>query len=485
MINFRLINSILGLLLCIEGGVLVATLGIALYFGEPDWWTFGLPALVALLLGLLLLQMGRHAANRMCRRDGYLIVSFTWVLFSLVGMLPFLIGGHTDRVSIAFFETMSGFSTTGATAFADVDALPHSILFWRGLMHWLGGMGIVFFTLAVLPQMGSGEQKLFSAEATGLKLGKLHPRISTTAHWLWGLYLMLTVTCTTAYYVCGMTLFDALCHAFSTVATGGFSTHTASFAYFQSPALEYVAVGFMFLASINFALLYLLLVKRRFRQVRRDDEFRFFTGLVLGSAAYIAVVLMLTTDMPAEGAFRAALFNVVSLQSTTGFTTVDFTHWHPTVWMLLTVISCIGSCAGSTSGGIKCVRIITLIKLVRNEINYSLHPRAVLQLRVCNQPITYPVVRSIFVYLTLYVMLLMAGIVALLCMDITLVDAIGLCISSFSNIGPSFGEHIGPLEAWGNLPDGALWINSFLMLAGRLEVFSLLLPFFPKFWKSY
>lgn len=484
MINLRIVYKALGTLLFLEALLLTACFALGIVYGETDYATFGLPVLASVALASVLKLKGRHAENRMSRRDGYLIVSGSWIVFSLIGMLPLLLGGHTTRMAVAFFETMSGFSTTGATALDNIDALPHSILFWRSLTHWMGGMGIVFFTIAVLPAIGAGNQKLFSAESTGLKVGKLHPRISTTARWLWGLYLFLTVACTAALYLGGMSVFDAVNHALSTVSTGGFSTHSASLAFFNSPRLEYIEAGFMFVSSINFTLLYLLLVKGRLRDVWRDGELRLFLWLFAVATLIMAGTLYVRDGAAPEEALRAALFNVVSLQSTCGFTTVDFMSWHPALWALLMGVAVVGGCAGSTSGGIKCIRVLTSWKMLVNEFRQILHPHAVLPIRINHTQVAATVVRTIFVYFVAYFLLVTLATFAMLCMEVPLLDAVGLSISSFSNIGPSIGHTIGPLSSWAPLPDAALWLNSFLMLAGRLEIFSLLLPFIPAFWRD-
>lgn len=485
MLNLRIIARALGGLLLLEALMMGAALVVGQLYGERDWWVWAVSIGITTLFGGSLALCGRRAEKNFGRRDGYLVVSATWTLFSIFGMLPFLLGEHTDRVALAFFETMSGFTTTGASAFDDIDALPHSILFWRSLSHWIGGMGIVFFTLAVLPALGIGEQKLFSAEATGVRIGKLHPRISTTAHWLWALYFLLTGSCAAAYYVCGMGVFDAVNHAFSTVATGGFSTHTDSIGYFHSPLIEYVCTGFMLLSSINFTLLYLLIFKRRFKQVFRDEELRLFLGIAASSVLIIALCLYFSHGYGAEESFRLALFNVVSLQSTSGFTNADFMLWPHVAWMLITVISVIGACSGSTSGGIKVVRILTAVKVVWSQFRQILHPRASLPVRLNGQAIDTGLIRGIFAYTILYIALVVIGTAGMIIMGIPVIDSIGLAISSFSNIGPTVGHNIGPLDAWGVLPDAALWLNSFLMLAGRLEVFSLLLPFIPAFWRDH
>lgn len=484
MLNIPIIYKALGTLLLLEALLLGLCFGMGFYFGEVNHLTFGLPSALAAVIGALLLYFGRHAENRMGRRDGFLIVSLTWVVFSLVGMLPFIVSGYQPRVAAAFFETMSGFTTTGATAFTDIDALPHSILLWRSITHWIGGMGIVFFTIAVLPNMGGGDVKLFSAEATGLKIGKLHPRISTTARWLWSIYSLLTITCMAAYFFGGMGLFDALCHSLSTIGTGGFSTHTASIAWFQSPRLQWIVTLFMFLASVNSTLLYLFFIKRRVRDVLHDDELRCFLVIFFVAAFSIMGILMYADHMDFATALRSAFFNTASLQSTTGFSDEDFMKWHPTIWLILSLISIIGACAGSTSGGLKSVRVLMVWRLTKAEFKKMLHPHAVLPVRINNTVITSQTARTVFVFFVVYFMLIMLSTFAMVAMGLSLLDAFGLAISSFSNVGPSIGHLIGPLGSWGVLNDAILWINSFLMLAGRLEIFSLLLPLTPAFWRD-
>ncbi len=484
MLNLPLIYKAIGTLLQLEALMLAFCFGMGFWFHETSHATFGLPVVVALVAGTLLRVFGRNAENRMGRRDGFLIVSLTWVAFSIVGMLPFLIGGYQPRVAAAFFETMSGFTTTGATTFNNVDALPRSILLWRCMSHWIGGMGIVFFTIAILPNMGGSGIKLFSAETTGLKIGKLHPRISTTARWMWSIYLLLTLTCIGAYFLGGMGLFDALCHGLSTIGTGGFSTHTDSIAWFHSSRLQWIATVFMFLASVNCTLLYLAFIKGRFRTALRDDELRWFIGMFLVAAVSVTGILMYADHMAFPEAVRSAFFNTVSLQSTTGFSDEDFMNWHPTVWLILSVVSIVGACAGSTSGGLKCVRVLMVWRLTRAEFKKLLHPHAVLPVRINNSIVTNQTARTVFVFFVVYFLLILVSTFLMVAMGLSLLDAFGLAISSFSNIGPSIGHLVGPLGSWGVLNDATLWLNSFLMLAGRLEIFSLLLPLTPSFWRD-
>lgn len=485
MLHIPIIYKVLGTLLYLLALLMSICFGMSYWFNEGSTHlAFGIPMLIAFVAGALLQYFGRHAENCMGRRDGFLIVSLTWIVFSVIGMLPLIISGCQPRVSAAFFETMSGFTTTGATALDNIDSLPYSILTWRSMTHWIGGMGIVFFTIAVLPNMGDGGTKLFSAESTGLKIGKLHPRISTTARWMWSLYLLLTLTCTAAYYWGGMSLFDAVNHGLSTIGTGGFSTHQDSIAFFKSNRIQWIATLFMFIASINCTLLYLFFVKRRFKDVWHDGELRCFLVIFFTAALSITGILYFVEDIDIMSSLRIAFFNTVSLQSTTGFSDEDFMIWHPTIWLILSFISIIGACAGSTSGGLKCIRVLMVWKLTKTEFRQMLHPHAVLPVRINNTQITAQMGRTVFAFFVVYFILIMVACFFMVAMGHTLLDSFGLAISSFSNIGPSIGHQVGPLGSWSCLNDATLWINSFLMLAGRLEIFSLLLPFTPAFWRD-
>lgn len=485
MLHIPIIYKVLGTLLYLLALLMSICFGMSYWFNEGSTHlAFGIPMLIAFVAGALLQYFGRHAENCMGRRDGFLIVSLTWIVFSVIGMLPLIISGCQPRVSAAFFETMSGFTTTGVTALDNIDSLPYSILTWRSMTHWIGGMGIVFFTIAVLPNMGDGGTKLFSAESTGLKIGKLHPRISTTARWMWSLYLLLTLTCTAAYYWGGMSLFDAVNHGLSTIGTGGFSTHQDSIAFFKSNRIQWIATLFMFIASINCTLLYLFFVKRRFKDVWHDGELRCFLVIFFTAALSITGILYFVEGIDIMSSLRIAFFNTVSLQSTTGFSDEDFMIWHPTIWLILSFISIIGACAGSTSGGLKCIRVLMVWKLTKTEFRQMLHPHAVLPVRINNTQITAQMGRTVFAFFVVYFILIMVACFFMVAMGHTLLDSFGLAISSFSNIGPSIGHQVGPLGSWSCLNDATLWINSFLMLAGRLEIFSLLLPFTPAFWRD-
>ena len=484
MLNFPIIYKAIGTLLYLEAMLLSFCMGVGLFYNETNYFTFGIPITVAIGLGFLLRFIGRNAENRMGRRDGFLIVSVTWIIFSLIGMLPLYISNSAPNPVHAFFETISGFTTTGATVLTNIDSLQHSVLTWRSLTHWIGGMGIVFFTIAVLPNMGGSETKLFSAEATGLKIGKLHPRISTTARWLWSIYLLLTLSCAGSYYLGGMGIFDAINHGLSTIGTGGFSTHQDSLAYFKSTQLEWIATIFMFLASINFTLLYLFFIKRRFSDVLHDGELRCFLSIFFSAALFFSGILFFFQDYTIGDALRYGFFNTAAIQSTTGFTCIDFMAWLPITHIIFILLMMCGACAGSTSGGLKCIRILMVGKLTRNEFKQLLHPHAIFPIRINGTPITTQVGRTVFVFFAIYIIILVLGTSYLVCRGLPITDAFGIVVTSFGNVGPCVGTKIGALGSWDVLSNDMLLVSSFIMLAGRLEIFSLLLPFIPAFWKD-
>ncbi len=484
MLNLKIIGSFIGSLLFLEAMLMSVCLGVGWYFGEDIHADFGIPIAVAVFLGLVLKFLGRKSGSHMGRRDGYLIVAITWFVFSAIGVLPFMIGGYETRLAAAFCEAMSGFTTTGASVMENIEALPPSILLWRSMTQLLGGLGIVFFTIALLPSMGSGGLKLFSAEATGLKIRKLHPRIGTTARWIWTVYFLLTIACFAAYYLCGMGWFDAINHAFTTIATGGFSTYNAGLEHFNSIAIDYVAAAFMFVSSINYTLLYLLLIKRRWRDVVGDGELRCFAFLCFGAVAVITACLVLLRGYDFEPAFRSAFFQVVSLQSTTGFVMEDYVLWGTLPCAILLLLTWVGGSAGSTAGGAKCIRILTSYKLLVNEFRMMLHPRAVLPVRVGDNVISDATARTVYAFIIISGFIICLSTFLLVMMGIPLLDAFGLTITSISNVGPAVGHLTGPLASWQSLPDAALWLLSFVMLIGRLEIFSFILPFIPGFWRD-
>src|SRR5574344_668408 len=485
MINYKIVSKILGLLLFIESGLLLLCLIMALAYQEDDIMAFLITIGLTAGVGFVCLFAGSNAENNLSRRDAYLIVSLTWVIFSIFGMLPFLISGYLTSVADAFLETMSGFTTTGATVINDVSKLPHGLLFWRSLTHWIGGLGIVFFTIAILPSFVTGDVRLFAAEATGPTHNKLQPRISSTAKWIWMVYLFLTIGCTVSLMLAGMNWFDSINHSFATTATGGFSTNSDSIRGYHSPAIEYIEIIFMFLSGVNFTLIYLSLIKGKVKQLFKSSEFKFYLFIVLLSSAFIAFMLVLERSYGIEHAIRSALFQVVSLITTTGFYSDDLGLWPHVTWVVLCICMYIGSCAGSTCGGLKCIRAVMLIKITKNEFKHILHPNAILPVRVEGSIITHSVQTTLLAFFTTFTLLILISSMAMICMHVNYLNAITVSLSSISNVGPAIGTQIGPTQSWSALPDAAKWISSALMLIGRLEIFSVMVLFTRSFWKDH
>lgn len=483
MINYKIIARILCSMAIMESILLAMALAVGIFYGETMLSNFYWSVIISSSIAIALHFYGKGSQGRMTRREGYLSVAATWLMFTIIGSLPFILGCSTGRLSEAFFEAVSGFTTTGATALGNIDTLPHSILFWRSLMHFLGGLGIVFFTVAMLPTLGTGATKLFAAEATGVSVGKLHPRIRTTARYIWGIYISLLVACMLSLKIAGMGWFDAVNHAMSTVSSGGFSTHQESIGFFHSPAIEYVLILFMFLSGVSFTILYFLFIKHNFKYVFGDGELRTYIYILSGSTALITVCLFFDSGSDSSD-FRNAFFHVVSIQTTTGFTTDNFMEWPRLAWIILLVISVIGSCSGSTAGGVKCVRLMAALKILQNEFKRILHPKALLPVRIGQHTIAEDIIRTIFAFFTIYIILAIISTMCYTIMGLPLLDAFGVTIALLGNIGPALGHTIGAVNPMGLLPDEGLWIGSFLMLAGRLEIFVFILPFFPKFWKN-
>lgn len=396
-------------------------------------------------------------------------------------MLPFYIGGYIPDITNAFFETMSGFSSTGATILNNIESLPHGILFWRSMTQWIGGLGIIMFTIAVLPIFGISGLQVFAAEASGPTHDKVHPRIGITAKWIWSIYAGITALLVGLLMLGGMDWFDSICHAFATTGTGGFSTKQASVAHYSSPYIEYVISIFMFISGINFTLL-LLFVNRKFKKFISNAELKFYFGSVILFTAIIALVLYYTSRMGMEESFRKSLFQVISLQTSTGFATDDYMKWTPVLWGLFTIIMLMGACAGSTTGGLKCIRMVILTKVSRNEFKHILHPNAVLPIRINKQVIPPSIVSTVLAFCFIYLIIIIVSTLLMMAMGVGTAESLGCVISSIGNMGPGLGE-TGPAYSWNALPDAAKWLLSFLMLLGRLELFTVLLLFTPDFWK--
>lgn len=480
LINQRMILKILGVLLFIEGLVFLTCAGVGLLYKENDYIYFIYSLLITSAAGALCLFLGKGAENSLTRRDSYCIVTFTWLLFSCFGALPFYLSGQVDTVTDAFFETMSGFSTTGASVLNNIESLSHGMLFWRSLTQWIGGMGIVFFTIAVLPIFGVGNQALFSAEATGVMHDKIHPKISVMAKQLWSVYLILTVAETGLLLLGGMDVFDAVCHSFSTTGTGGYSTKQASVAYWNSPFIEYVIAVFMVLSGVSYSL-YFMCLKGRFKHLLKDDEIKWFFASVAIVTLIITVSLVYHNGYGAEEAFRKAFFQVASVHTSTGFATDDYNQWAPFTWLLIIYAMLMGGCTGSTVGGIKGIRFVIVMRNIKNEFSRLIHPRAVLPVKANGQAVSPALISTVSTFILLYLVCMFVGWIVLMVMGIDMLEAFGLSVSSLGNVGPALGA-FGPEYSWDALPDAAKWFTSFLMLIGRLEIFGVLVMLAPSFW---
>ncbi len=484
MINWKIIWKIIGQLLCLEAAIMLGCCVMSICYGEDDTYAFAISVATTFLTGCALHYIGHRSSPSMSRRDSFLVVTLVWIIFSLFGCFPFYLSGYVPTITDAYFETISGFTTTGASLIDDVERLPHALLFWRSLTQWVGGLGIVFFTIAIIPSLVGGSVKVFSAEATGPMRVKMHPRLSTQGHWIWGIYSFLTIVCAVCFYFEGMDIFDSINYAMTVTATGGFATHNASTGYFHSVAIDYTAILFMFLCGTSFTLLYLTIFKYRFREFLKNTEFKFYCGTILVCTALIMFILMRSCHYRIDSALRSSLFQVVSFLTTTGVFNDDAGQWPHLTWVILTVCMFIGGCSGSTSGGFKCIRFVMLWKVVRNEIRRILHPSAILPVRINGVTASYENQLRLFAFFASYVLMCLFVYFIMMILGIDSTNAFTIAFSCASNVGPTLGLEIGPTMSWNHLPYVVKWLLSLLMLMGRLEILSVLVLFTRSFWKD-
>lgn len=484
MINWKIIWKIIGHLLYLEAALMALCSLMAFLYGEDDFSAFLIAVVTTMATGACLHFIGRDSTNTMSRRDSILVVTLAWMIFSLFGSFPFLHSGYLTNLTDAYFETMSGFTTTGASLIDDVERLPHALLFWRSLTQWIGGLGIVFFTIAIVPSMTGGSVKVFSAEATGPMRTKMHSRLSTTGHWIWGIYFLLTAVCALFFFFEGMSGFDCVNYAMTVTATGGFATHNASTGYFNSTAIDYTAIAFMFISGTSFTLLYLTIFKKRFKEFFKNTEFRLYCGVIIVCTAMIMFILMRSCHYRIGDALQSSLFQVVSFLTTTGVFNDDAGQWPHITWVILTVCMFIGGCSSSTSGGFKCIRFVMLWNVLRNEIRRILHPNAVLPVRVNGMIASYNGQIRLFAFFTAYVMLCLFVYFIMMILGIDSTNAFTIAFSCASNVGPTLGLEIGPTMSWNHLPYIVKWLLSLLMLMGRLEILSVLVLFTRSFWRD-
>jgi len=495
-LNLKIIISFLGLTSMLNGLFMLIAVPFSIYHNEPEQWGILQAGITTIIIGFLLWFFNRNAKKSLKKKEGYLIVTLGWLMLTLTGTLPYIFTGAIPNYTNAFFETLSGYSTTGSSILTNIESMPKGILFWRSATHWIGGMGIIVLTVAILPLLGIGGMQLFMAEAPGPSADKMHPRITETAKRLWLIYFALTFTEFFLLKIAGMTWFDAINHAMATMSTGGFSTKSTSVAHWNSaPIIQYIITLFMFIAGTNFILTYFAL-KGRVRKVFNSEEFKYYFLGIIGLTILITILIVnfqdpnLVTSIhhpkpwgETESAFRHAAFQVTSVLTTTGFVTADFTMWNSLATMLMFSLFFIGGSAGSTSGGIKIVRHIIMIKNSFFEFKKLLHPNAIIPVRYDGSGVPKSIIYNILAFFILYMLIFIVSSVILTFFGLDFKSALGAAASSLGNIGPAIGT-VSPVDNFAHLSIAAKWFCSFLMLIGRLELFTVLILFTPFFWKK-
>jgi len=494
-LNYKIIFHFLGLLLLFNGGfMLLSTLISLIYKDGVTFWLF-LAGIVTLLAGSLVMLFTRKPKKEMNKREGYIVVTFGWIIMALSGTLPYVLTESIPSFTNAFFETMSGYTTTGASILNDIEVVPKGVLFWRSLTHWIGGMGIIVLAIAILPLLGIGGMQLFAAEAPGPSADKLHPRITDTAKRLWLIYFGYTAAETILLKVAGMSFFDAINHAMCTLSTGGFSTKNENVAYWNhQPMIQYIIIVFMFLAGTNFVLSYFAF-KGKVQKIIKDEEFKLYFKFIVVFTIIASVIIYYRTDFSTssilhpqvygelESSIRHGLFQVLSIVTTTGFVTADYTLWTPFLVVFFFGLMFLGGSSGSTSGGVKVVRHIITIKNGFLEFKRTLHPSAVLPVRYNKKSISSKIVFNVLAFFILYMLSFIIGALIFSMLGIDFKSSVGLSASSLGNVGPALGD-FGPVNNYSSLPSLAKWWSSFLMLIGRLELFTVLILFTPFFWRN-
>lgn len=482
-INFRIIGNVLGLLLGFNALFMILCIPASVYFNIDDVIPMGFSATATGGLGLMMWALTRSSEKPNIRkREGFLIVTLGWVVMALSGTLPYMMSGSVTSFTDAFFETMSGYTTTGASIINDLDAIPRDILLWRSMTQWIGGMGIIVLAVAILPVLGIGGMQLFVAESPGLKPDKLAPKIRDTAKRLWLVYVGLTFVEFLLLKVAGMTWYDALNHALTTMATGGFSTYNTSVADF-TPAVQYIMIVFMFLAGTSFTLTYFGLTGQ-VKKLVKNEEFRFYAGIIALVSMVSTIVVASVIDDGLEKAFRDSLFQVVSLITSTGFVSADYTGWTPFLTTVFFMLLFIGGSAGSTAGGVKVVRHIILFKNSFLELKRQLHPSAIIPVRLNGRAIDQSITYNVVAFIMMYILIFAIGAIIMTALGVDFDTALGSVATSLGNVGPGIGN-VGPTDNFAWLSSGAKWFLAILMLIGRLELFTVLILFTPYFWSRH
>jgi len=483
-LHFTVIQRISGILLMLFSFTLIPPIIIDFIYQENASEAFFRSYLGLLIVGFILWLPVKNSKTDLRLRDGFIVVVLFWFILSISGTLPLILYDQLDiSITDAFFESVSGLTTTGATVLTNLDSMPHSILFYRQELQWLGGMGIVVLAVAVLPMLGIGGMQLYKAETPGpIKDNKLTPRITETAKALWYIYLTLTVLCAAAYWLAGMNLFDAISHSFSTVAIGGFSTHDASLGYFNSEAINIVAIVFMFLGGVNFALHFVAFRNWNAKAYLQDSEFKVYFQVLL-IVSIITVVFLQFTESTAgfSDSLISGIFHVVSIGTTTGFTTTEFHLWPSFLPVLLIFTSFIGGCAGSTGGGMKVIRVTLILKQGMRELNRLIHPKAVILVKIGKKPVPDSVIDAVWGFFAIYVAVFVIMMLLLMASGLDQITSFSAVAATLNNLGPGLGD---VAENYAGINDFSKWVLSFGMLLGRLEIFTLLVLLTPAFWRK-
>jgi len=492
-INYQIIFYFFGILLMFNGGFMFVASILSFVYNDEITDSLIVSGIIVLSLGAFSTIYNRNFDKNLNKREGYIVVIFGWIVMILSGSIPYLLTNSIDGFTNIIFETTSGYTTTGASILDSIETLPKGIIFWRSITHWIGGMGIIVLAIAILPLLGIGGMQLFSAEAPGLSADKLHPRITDTAKRLWLIYLSFTLLETLLLSIFGMSFFDAINHSMSNIASGGFSTKDSSLAFWNSqPIIQYIVIFFMFIAGTNFILLYYIF-KAKFNKIKLDEEFNLYFKIILFFSLIVALILFFNSNFLVsedislltriEGVIRHSLFQVVSIVTTTGFVTADYTLWGEFLLLIFFGLMFIGGSAGSTSGGFKIVRHLLIIKNGFLEFKRILHPSAIVPVRYNNKSVPSGIIYNILGFFIIYMLSFMVGALGFSILGLDFQSALGVSASSLGNVGPSIGDY-GPMGTFSQMPALAKWWASFLMIVGRLELFTVLIVFTTYFWKK-
>ncbi len=482
LINKSVVLNVVGTLIIITGVLMALAIPFSFYYNDGMQGVFIQSTLITIAIGLLTKYLTRKKKNdEVKKREGYLIVAFGWAGMIICSAIPYLLSGAFDGITNVFFETVSGLTTTGSSILNNIEQMPESILFWRSMTQWIGGMGIIVLTIAILPLLGVGGMELFASEAPGPTKDKIHPRIKETAKRLWLIYVSLTLLQTTFLWVADMNFFDALNHALTTMSTGGFSTKQASIAHFTSPLIQYIIILFMFLAGTNFTLLYFG-SKLKFKKFWNNDEFNWYVMAVILLTFVVTPLVYFSLNTGAEESIRTALFQVISIITTTGYASANYTEWGAFASFIFFLLLFSGASAGSTSGGMKIVRITLLIKNGFLEFKRRLHPSAIIPVQLNGDGVAPKIIYNLLAFVFFYLFVFVSGSIALTFIGLDFKDAISASITAVSNVGPGIGS-INPGASFAHLPNAAKWVLSFLMILGRLELFTIAILFTPYFWR--